>query len=203
MAEELARVGWRVIAVDEDPALLDALRQRSGIPTCRAEATALPVEDRSLDGVIAMEIMEHLDDPVTFGREIARVLRPGGAALVSVPTSYTERVYRRLHPRYWSTTTHRQVFTRRRLTTVLTEAGLDVRSLHSVGFDAAARWLVHATIRTDFDFTGQILGHRKLDGAMTRSFDVVSRWWLGRKALGALGRIAGKSYHAYCVRADG
>jgi SAM-dependent methyltransferase len=159
----------------------------------------LPFSTQSLDGVIAMEVLEHLRDPSVLADEIVRVLRRGGAALVTVPTGYTERVYSRLNSRYWPTTTHYRTFTRRDLSEVLEAAGLRVRAVHTVGFDGALRWFVHAVLRSDFDFTGTILEHQRLDRGMTRVFTFIGRYRISRKALGALGRVVGKSYYAYCV----
>ena len=45
----------------------------------------LPFEDASADVVLAGEIIEHIVDTESFLREIARVLRPGGAVLLSTP----------------------------------------------------------------------------------------------------------------------
>ena len=45
----------------------------------------LPFEDASADVVLAGEIIEHIVDTESFLREIARVLRPGGAVVLSTP----------------------------------------------------------------------------------------------------------------------
>jgi SAM-dependent methyltransferase len=45
----------------------------------------LPFEDELADVVLAGEIIEHIVDTETFLREIRRVLRPGGAAVLSTP----------------------------------------------------------------------------------------------------------------------
>lgn len=44
---------------------------------------ALPYPDASFDVVLCTQMLEHADDPPTVVREIHRVLRPGGLALVS------------------------------------------------------------------------------------------------------------------------
>lgn len=50
----------------------------------------LTFEDRSLDAVLCFDVLEHVVNPFKAAREIERVLKPGGYALVSVPfmTSY-------------------------------------------------------------------------------------------------------------------
>ncbi|RYG44378.1 MAG: class I SAM-dependent methyltransferase [Chitinophagaceae bacterium] len=52
-----------------------------------ADATALRFRDKSFDLVIANHILEHIPDDGKAIREIYRVLRPGGIAILQVPFS--------------------------------------------------------------------------------------------------------------------
>ena len=45
----------------------------------------LPFRDSSLDTVLFLEVLEHLEDDAGALREIARILRPGGKLVLSVP----------------------------------------------------------------------------------------------------------------------
>lgn len=45
----------------------------------------LPYADASFDSVISFQVIEHIVDDSLFLREIARVLRPGGVALLTTP----------------------------------------------------------------------------------------------------------------------
>ncbi len=51
----------------------------------QGDVCAMPFEDNSFDLVLATDIIEHVDDDAQAVREIARVLRPGGRAIVTVP----------------------------------------------------------------------------------------------------------------------
>ena len=51
----------------------------------RGDATALPFADASFDLVVALDVLEHLDDDAAGARELYRVLRPGAAAVIFVP----------------------------------------------------------------------------------------------------------------------
>lgn len=45
----------------------------------------LPYADGTFDVVCSLEVVEHVQDQFAFTRELARVLRPGGVAIVSTP----------------------------------------------------------------------------------------------------------------------
>jgi len=49
-----------------------------------------PIEDNSIDEVIAKHIIEHLDHPQEFINELYRILKPGGTVFIETPhfTSY-------------------------------------------------------------------------------------------------------------------
>lgn len=49
------------------------------------DAHKLPFEDNSFDVITAMEVIEHISDPVKFITEIKRVLKPNGGAFITTP----------------------------------------------------------------------------------------------------------------------
>ena len=51
----------------------------------QGEAENLPYEDKSFDLVTGLDVVEHLDDDLAGLKEMHRVLRPSGRALVFVP----------------------------------------------------------------------------------------------------------------------
>ncbi len=126
--------GARVVGVDLDAdalrgaakALRARARERGGFGTLlRGDAFHLPFPDACFDRVICSEVMEHVHDYRGAARELARVLRPGGTAAVTVPTATSEHLYLRLGDDYFeSPGGHIRIFRPRQLAAALAAAGL-------------------------------------------------------------------------------
>jgi SAM-dependent methyltransferase len=87
----LAERGWRVSGVDVAAEMVELARER--LPEARdrllrAEMDSLPFPDESFDAVVATGSLEYAG-PARALAELARVLRPGGAAVVSYPNPFT------------------------------------------------------------------------------------------------------------------
>jgi ubiquinone/menaquinone biosynthesis C-methylase UbiE len=57
-----------------------------GLSFSVAEAEALPFKDNTFTAAFLMEMLEHVFEPVTVLREVRRVLKPGGYAVILVPS---------------------------------------------------------------------------------------------------------------------
>ena len=78
LTRSVVAAGCDAIAVDPDPAMLDALRIAvPGVPTLVGTAEALPIDDASLDGVLLGQAW-HWVEPTAASHEIGRAVRPGG-----------------------------------------------------------------------------------------------------------------------------
>ncbi|MGD8451371.1 MAG: class I SAM-dependent methyltransferase [Phycisphaerae bacterium] len=80
-----------LVGVDLCPTLLDISRRKaaecgveSRVQFQEASALALPFGDASFDAIFSQDTLHMVDDPVRMLDECARVLRPGGVALVRV-----------------------------------------------------------------------------------------------------------------------
>jgi SAM-dependent methyltransferase len=120
----LREEGWSVTALEygADGAEVAATR---GLSVLRGDATALPVDDDSLDLVVAFDVLEHIPDHDAAVSEVHRVLRPGGRFLVAVPAD----------PRLWSehdvAVDHVRRYTRVTLRDVLERNRFELMSLDS------------------------------------------------------------------------
>ncbi len=75
------------IGVDFEPLALSLSESMDSGHVYRvcADATRLPFADGSFDLVTCLDLLEHLEDDQTGARELARVVRPGGAVVSFVP----------------------------------------------------------------------------------------------------------------------
>jgi len=81
--------GAQVVASEYNPAycriiLLRAARYHLRVPVINTAGEALPLPDAAFDAVVCWDVIEHVQSPEQVLREIARVLRPGGVALITV-----------------------------------------------------------------------------------------------------------------------
>jgi SAM-dependent methyltransferase len=78
--------------IDLSAAAVSQLNARKGRAVV-GEITDLPFADGRFDLVAAFDVIEHVDDDRRVWGELARVLKPGGVLLCSMP----------LHPSHWTT----------------------------------------------------------------------------------------------------
>jgi SAM-dependent methyltransferase len=76
----------RVINLDSDPGHGEsAVNRDPQVEFVVGDATALPFSDSSFDAVTLLDVLEHIPDDTAAAAEALRVVRPGGAVLVSSP----------------------------------------------------------------------------------------------------------------------
>ena len=76
--------GHRVVAVDASGAMLRELtRSTAGTPCAVARfGDPLPFGDATFDAVVALRVLKYVEDPERALAEVARLLRPGGRAVI-------------------------------------------------------------------------------------------------------------------------
>lgn len=124
--ELLRSLADEVFALDLSPRALayarDRVRGGSSIAgLAAADAQRLPLRDASVDLVWFFNVIEHLPNDHVAAREVARVLRPGGVAIVATSAS------RWLWSDHDVANRHLRRYARGELEAVLEDAGLHVR----------------------------------------------------------------------------
>lgn len=96
-------VNARAVAMELSPASIRAARHgsRANLRAVAGNALQLPFRDRSLDAVVAFEVLEHLPDVALALDEMLRVLRRPGHIIIGLPnhaslwTPLEDRIRRR------------------------------------------------------------------------------------------------------------
>ena len=113
------------LGIDRSPEALRFCQTRGISRLAQGAAEELPVASGSVDVVLALDLLEHIRDDAAAARELARVLRPGGVLVVTVPAG----------PELWSehdeALDHLRRYRAKRLRRILVDAGFDVQKLSS------------------------------------------------------------------------
>ncbi|MCH7796935.1 MAG: metalloregulator ArsR/SmtB family transcription factor [Planctomycetes bacterium] len=97
-AESLAAVVRKVIAVDREPQMLTAARHRlegfDNVEYLQDDLTALSLAEATVDAVIVSLVMVYVPRPEAAMAEIARIMKPGGRALIVDMVAHDRESYR-------------------------------------------------------------------------------------------------------------
>lgn len=127
----------RVTGLDIDP--IHARSLPSGVGFVTGTVERAPFADHSFDVVLALDVLEHLDDDVSGLLETVRLVKQGGLLLVTVPAL----------PSLWGghdvVSEHRRRYTKKTLTRLFEEAalsGYQVKYFNTILFPAVGlvRW---------------------------------------------------------------
>lgn len=117
------------VSCDISEHALSYCRKRGAKRLVAGSAERLPLRDSSFHYAACLEVLEHLDDDRAGMRELFRVIRPGGYALVAVPA------YQWLWSEHDEALHHRRRYSAQRLKDIAREAGFRVtRVTHCVTF---------------------------------------------------------------------
>ncbi|HEY3175480.1 MAG TPA: class I SAM-dependent methyltransferase [Candidatus Polarisedimenticolia bacterium] len=96
----LSEAGARVIGIDRTWKLLqEASRSQRDHSFVLSTATRLPFADASYDGLLCVEVIEHIPETDRAFAEMARVLKPGGRAII-IDKNLLGIGYNKLYPNW-------------------------------------------------------------------------------------------------------
>jgi Methylase involved in ubiquinone/menaquinone biosynthesis len=123
--------GWQAVALEYSDSAADVARSR-GIRVMRADARELPIRSGTCGLVTAFDVLEHIDEDYLAAAEMARVLQPGGTALIAVPCDMA------LWSAHDDAVGHMRRYSRPELASLIQKAGLTMKGC-GAGTSCSAR----------------------------------------------------------------
>jgi 2-polyprenyl-6-hydroxyphenyl methylase/3-demethylubiquinone-9 3-methyltransferase len=153
MTEPMTRLGFTATGIDADTAALGVARDHAAAHGLTIDYRPDTVEElastsRVFDAVLALEVVEHAADPALFIAATARLVRPGGALLLSTlnrtPKAFAAAIIGAEYILRWlprGTHQYRKFRRPSELARDVRAAGLSVTDVAGLGYDPwADRW---------------------------------------------------------------
>lgn len=201
----IARQGLKVTGIDSSKKLIGKLNKLSKKEKmdCKGlvgNINKMPFKADCFDAVIATEVLEHIADIQNAARECFRVLKRGGRACISVPTSGSEKIFVKIHPDWIKNSGHLNIFTKKEILNILTNSGFKVSKIEYHNFEWSVFWLIHSFLKTDFDDTGKAKENQKISQAYFNIWNNLFRFKIGKFIMFIGNKIFPKSLYVYLVK---
>lgn len=164
----------------------------------RGDALALPFADGVFDRVVASEVLEHIVDDQAAMRELARVLCPGGAMAVTVPSAGPELVNWLLSDAYHDVPGgHVRIYRRTTLVRRLAAAGLEPIGRHRAHALHSPYWWLRCLVGPSNDANLLVAAYHRL-----LVWDITAAPRVTHLAERLLNPLLGKSLVVYLRKVD-
>ena len=118
-----------VIGADSVRGPLERLsRNMPDIPLLQFDLSSCPLPDGSFDGLVLLNVLEHIEDDLAATRHLQRILKPGGVAVIEVPAGPG------LYDVYDQELLHFRRYRMAGLLRMLRSSGLDILERSHLGF---------------------------------------------------------------------
>jgi SAM-dependent methyltransferase len=121
--EALEAIGYQITGLDISRKLLERLDSPDRRLIEADLSQGLPLDPPAYDCVLALDVIEHIDDDRNAAQELGRLLKPGGRAIFSVPA------LPELYSEFDEVQGHRRRYTAESLRACLEGAGLIVQDM--------------------------------------------------------------------------
>ncbi|TMK39928.1 MAG: class I SAM-dependent methyltransferase [Actinobacteria bacterium] len=150
----LKPLAGEVIGLDYDPGAAAFAAEKCSCVTYAGEVSDAPLDDGSFDVICAVQVLEHVPDPLSFIATLRPLLKPTGVVYIEVPNLldpllelYDNRAYRK----FYFHRAHLFYFTARSLSALMERAGMEgeLLPLQDYNFLNHLHWALTQTPQPD------------------------------------------------------
>ena len=136
----------KIIAIEPTLMYQDSLKER-GYEVYNYTSEANSVRPGTVDYAVAFQVIEHVQNPLSFLKEILTLLKPGGTLLIATPNKddIMLKLLPEEFPSFFYRIVHRWYFDRNSLTRSAVEAGYKIvteKYLHTMNMSNMLSWLI-------------------------------------------------------------
>lgn len=134
LTDHFRRAGWDAAGIEPDGLAADYAKAEFGVEVHRGTLETVDLPPASVDAVVMLHVIEHVDDPTANVRRARELLRKGGVFVVETPT-YDSISYKLLGRRERSISCDGHIFfyTKDTLTKLLENNGYTIVRIDKVG----------------------------------------------------------------------
>ena len=190
-----------VFAIDINLDFLEKIRHgsnRNNVALLQADVCRMPFKSSGFTKLVCTEVLEHLPDPSAAIQEFHILLKPGGIAVIAVPTRLSEKLYAILNRNYCrDQQEHVSILKREQWLSLFRKAGFDVFAVSNENFQPALYWVFRSIFPIKYDpSSGLPLEYRFTDSIFWFFVGRINRITFG--AFNRLGsKILPKSWYFY------
>jgi 2-polyprenyl-3-methyl-5-hydroxy-6-metoxy-1,4-benzoquinol methylase len=144
LTAHLKRAGWDAAGIEPDGRAVDYAKATYDIEVHRCTLETVVLPPASVDAIVMLHVIEHVDDPTTNVRRARELLRDGGIFVIETPT-YDSLSYRILGRRERSINVdgHISFYTTKTLRDLLEMNGYSILRCEKVGRTMSIGRLLH------------------------------------------------------------
>jgi len=166
MLEMLQNLGYKARGADPSARAIDYCHSR-GLSAMIGKSPGLPWSPASFDLALALQVIEHMQDPLAFVHELVSLVKPGGVIVIATENAATsqyfaERVSARIRgriPSFQTSRDHTFVFRAEHLKKMLLDAGCDEARTESYSYVPEHESLHWKAYKGFFRSIDRIRGH--------------------------------------------
>lgn len=115
----------KIMGIDIDEGAVKKCQEKGLNVKCKNIEDGLDFVDESFDGINCTQVIEHLNNPLKFMKEIYRILQKGGIAVIETPDFViaSKRHSSPKHTNFYDDYTHKTPFTKASLAMIAYDAG--------------------------------------------------------------------------------